>query len=78
MKIEERMIDFEPDVWYYGKYHTDGSCYMKGAREHCQMLLDEIVNVENYGQERARKKMGDISTDILISQVKENPYIVGN
>ena len=19
-------MDFEPDVWYYGKYHTDGSC----------------------------------------------------
>lgn len=71
-------MDFEPDVWYYEKYHTDGSCYMKGAREHCQMLLDEIVKVENYGQERAKKKMGDISTGILISQVKENQYIVGS
>lgn len=49
-------MDFEPDVWYYGKYHTDGSCYMKGAREYCQTLLDEIVKVENYGQERARKR----------------------
>ncbi len=71
-------MDFEPDVWYYGKYHTDGSCYMKGAREHCQTLLDGIVKVENYGQERARKKTGDINTDTLILLVKENLYTVGS
>ena len=40
-------MDFEPEVCYYGKYHTDGSCCMKGAREYCQMLSDEIVKVEN-------------------------------
>ena len=71
-------MDFEPDVWYYGKYHTDGSCYMKGARKHCQTLLDGIVKVENYGQERARKRMGDINTDTLISREKESLYTVGN
>lgn len=27
VKMEEWIMDFEPDVWYYGKYHTDGSCY---------------------------------------------------
>ena len=71
------MMDFEPDVWYYEKYHTNGSCYMKGAREHCQMLLDETVKVENYGQERARKKTGDINTDTLMLLVKESLSTVG-
>lgn len=71
-------MDFESNVWYYGKYHTDGSCIRKGAKEHCQMLLDEIVKVENYGQERAKKKMGDINIDILMLQEKESPYTVGS
>ncbi len=65
-------------MWYYGKYHTDGSCFMKGAKKHCQTLLDEIVKVENYGQERARKKMGDISTDIQMFLEKGSLYTVGN
>ncbi len=53
-------MDFEPDVWYYGKYHTDGSCYMKGAREHCQTLLDgDSKRSENMAQREPRKKNGE-------------------
>lgn len=42
------------------------------------MLLDEIVKVENYGQERAKKRVGDINTDTLMLMVKENLCTVGD
>jgi len=37
---------------------------MKGAKEYCQTELDGIIKVESCGQERARKRMEDINTDI--------------
>lgn len=51
---------------------------MKGAKEYCQMLLDGIVKVESYGQERAKKKMGGTNTGILMHREKEKRYIVGD